>query len=87
MTAWTQGEIESLRYARRDGRRVVEICRSFAPRHDRDEVIEAIDAVIRFDNNHEATRQVNWVLSMKAAGYQLVNSRVVVPVRPTPMFR
>lgn len=54
--------------------RVADICQMF-PAHTRGEIVEAIDAILRHTNNHDAMRHVNRVLALQASNVPLINGQ------------
>lgn len=74
MIHFSRGEVASIRHARRSRWPVESICDQF-PHHSREEIIEAIDAIIRFDGDDDAMQQANHVLRLQASGIQLINGR------------
>lgn len=58
---FTLGEIRQIRSSRRHHMRMRNICLD-QPRHNRDEVVEAIDAIMRCPDDYDATRRVNRIL-------------------------
>lgn len=62
-----------IRHMRRE-ERVGDICQMF-PAHSRGEIVEAIDAILRHTNNHDAMRHVNRVLALQASNVPLINGR------------
>lgn len=71
---FTHGDISAIRAARKRGVRMAGLCALLA-RHTRDEIVEAIDATIRFQNDGEATSHVNRVLALQGSGVPLINGR------------
>lgn len=83
------GAIQNLRSMLADKRRMEDICRVFQGIYTRDQIVEAIDALKRHENNHDAQRHVNQVLAYQGSGVPLVNGRPadkVMRQRPAPMF-
>lgn len=72
MTAWTHGEISLLRHMLDQRDSMEFICKYLIP-HDRDEIVEAIDACRRTETSTAALRHVNHVLALQTAGEPLVN--------------
>jgi hypothetical protein len=71
---FTLAEIFRLRTARRAGARMDRLCAAF-PHHTRDELVEAIDAIVRHQDDLKAMREVNRVLMHQEARVPLVNGR------------
>lgn len=65
-----------IRVMRRE-ERVADICQMF-PAHPRAEIIEAIDAILRHPNNHDALRHVNRVLALQDAKVPLINGQQAI---------
>jgi hypothetical protein len=61
MTPFTLGEIAQIRSARKHHMKMRNICLDHE-RHTRDEIVEAIDAIMRFMSDHDAMRRVNRIL-------------------------
>jgi hypothetical protein len=92
MPMFTHGEIAEIRSLRRQGMRMASICKFYA-HHPRDEIVEAMDAIVRWENNHDARIWVNVVLARQASHIPLVNGREAHRVTPhfnrvhyAPMF-
>lgn len=89
---FTHGQIAEIRSMRRQGMRMVAICRYFDRVHSRDEILEAIDATHRFESNTDARIRANYVLSLQASGVPLINGKEAHRVTMTsnrnrlPMF-
>lgn len=74
MQPFTHAQIADIRRLRRSEARMATICALF-PTHTRDEIIEGIWAVVRFDTDTEALRHVNWVLAQQSTGCPLINGK------------
>lgn len=74
MNPFSLAEITRLRGYRRLGWKMVTIVGALQ-RHTRDEVVEAIDATVRFQDDGEALLHVNRVLANQAWNIPLVNGR------------
>jgi len=90
---FTLAEIERLRWLRTT-RRPMESMVLRMPGHTRAEVVEAIDATVRHQNNHDALRHVNQVLAYQWAEIPLINGKPQAEVigdirrsRYAPMFK
>lgn len=70
--SFTVGQIADIRRLRRSGAFVASML-GFFPRHTRDEVIEAIDAIRRYPHNGEACDHVNFILAGQGAGVPFIN--------------
>jgi len=77
--------VRLVRQMRRDRVPMSLICRRFRE-HDRDTILEVIDASYREQDDLEASKRVNRILTYQAAGWPLVNGNPVYPVRPAAMF-
>jgi hypothetical protein len=75
MQPFTHGQVAEIRSMRAQGMRMAAICRYFDRHHTRDEIVEAIDAIHRFENNTDAKIRVNLVLALQASGVPLINGR------------
>lgn len=87
MTLFTHSQIVILRAVRRL-HPMRDLVAMMYP-HTRDEVVEALDAILRTDTHIEALARVNHVLVLQAAGEPLINGREAASVaRPvySPMF-
>lgn len=84
------GEIARIRLALSAGAKMERLCFAFSGAHDRDEIVEVVDAIRRHASDHDAQRHVNQVLAAQEAGVPLVNGRaasaVFAPHRPAAMF-
>lgn len=77
-------EIGKIRRARKDGLRMRTICFAFQGKHTRDEMVEAIWATMRHQNDSMAAVYVNQVLYQQRQGVPLVNGHParIVTSRP-----
>lgn len=55
--------------------RMARICALMGPWYTRDQIVEAIDALRRYENTYEALRFVNQVLAYQAMDIPMVNGR------------
>lgn len=90
-TRFTHGEIGLIRQWRRRHGKVKNLCGAFAHVHTRDELVEAIWATVRFENDWDAMRHVNQVLAYQDCGMPMVNGRPLArghgqELRPAAMF-
>lgn len=67
------GHIRKMRFRRRP---MALICARFEDTHTRDQVVEAIDATIRYQDDKAAAKHVNYVMRRQKAGFQLINGRL-----------
>lgn len=93
MSQFTHGQIAEIRSMRRQGMRMAAICRYYEAVHTRDEILEAIDAICRFESNIDARIRVNIVLALQVNEVPLINGREAHRVvrgynraRLSPMF-
>lgn len=72
MPRFTHGEMALIKHMRSEQYPMEGICQFLIP-HDRDEIVEAIFALMREDTITAALRHVNHVLALQTAGEPLVN--------------
>ncbi len=72
MPLFTEPAIRAIRGALRSKWSMKALCAAMCV-YDRDEVVEAIDAVRRWPDNQDALWHVNRVLSFQAQGQPLIN--------------
>jgi len=70
---WGLGEITLLREMRERGSMFNDIVWAWQGAHDRAEVVEAVDALRRYDDDAEALDHVNRVLDQQVDGVALIN--------------
>lgn len=89
MNLWTTGQMLTLRDLRKTGRPMADIVPRCWP-HTREEVVEAIDSLIRSDTVNQACDRVNHILLDHEDGTPLINGKPAKTVeagrRPIPMF-
>lgn len=71
---FSYSEMAVLRAARFHGWTMDQMCRQALP-HSRDEVVEALDALVREPDTRLALERVNKVLTLQAANVPLINGR------------
>lgn len=74
MQPFTHAQIADIRRLRRSEARMATICALF-PTHTRDEIVEAVWAVVRYDSNTDALTHVNLVLNLQIGGVPLINGK------------
>lgn len=91
MPRWTHGEIAALREARR--RCSMDSLMRLFPTHDRDEIVTAIDCVVREPRDADAVERASQIMIYQMQGVPLVNGKPVEAVergrddyRRVPMF-
>lgn len=70
-------EIRRIRTMRRDKRSVPFIASAFYPAFTRDQVNEAVDAIMREPGDWDACDRVNRVMAMQNEGFLLINGNPV----------
>lgn len=85
MGHWKEYEIALLRSLVRQHFSMRMICQRFMAAHDRDSVVEAIDALRRHTDDLAATQHVNRVLGWQCAEVPLINGKPAYQ-RPAEMF-
>jgi len=81
MGLFTFAEMASLRGARAEGWTMAQMCHLMRA-HTRDEVVEALDALVRETGTQSATERVNRVLVLQGAQVPLINGREAYTVSP-----
>ena len=82
---FTPGQIKAIRYCRSHRRTIADMMHLF-PRIERDALVEAIWATIRYAGDNEAAMHANYALSCQEVGIPLVNGKRPRVTRPAPMF-
>lgn len=85
MKPFSPSEIARVRHLRKHRWPMRDIvARISATGHTRNDIVEACDATIRFQDNEEATAWVNRVLAHQANGVPLINGHPVHPFQKEP---
>lgn len=71
---FTLANIADIRRLRRGGWRMSSICNLFHF-HTREQLVEAMDATLRYQTDHAARDHVNFVLSCQRAGVPMINGK------------